>query len=112
MNSVIIQKSKLAKTAFILSIISYPILFSIKLFDFLGFNAFYTSAVFLTPLILGIGLGILSFVMSIIALVFIKKNNLLGKKIAVISLVASILLPILFYSTFLVQDYYYLKSLS
>ena len=94
------KKSKLAKTSLVLVIIAYPVLFSVILVDFLGFNVFVFPGdfLFLIPAFLGYARDILSLIFSIVALVFIKKNNLLGKKTAIISLIASISLPILFYA--------------
>ena len=108
MDSVIIQKSKLAKTAFILVCLSYFIWF---LFIFLDVSKFDTALgldriinkqwFFNIIFYISFGLDFLSFILSILALVFIKKYKLLGKKTAIISLIGSILLPILLIGLFI-----------
>ena len=107
MDSVIIQKSKLAKVALILVCLSY---FTWFLFIFLDVSKFDTVLgldriinkqwFFNIIFYISFGLDFLSFMLSIIALVFIKKYHLLGKKVAIVSLIGSILLPILFISLF------------
>lgn len=79
-----LSKSKLAQVSLVFVVIAYPMLFLVKFFDLAGFNSLAMPMLFLIPLVMGSVLGVLSFVFSIVALIFIKKNNLLGKKTSII----------------------------
>ena len=92
------SKSKLAVASLIFVIIAYLVLPLPILLSFSGLLTHgWTATIFLFLLIIGFGLDILSFIFSIVALVFIRKYNLLGKKVAGVCLISSILFPVLFF---------------
>ncbi len=95
MDNIAVRKSKLATTSLVFVVISYLVIFIPILLLYSGLVTLWWRFIFST--ILGFILNLSGFVLSILALMFIRKHNLLGKKIAIVSLVSSILLLVLFY---------------
>jgi len=106
MNVPTVSKSKLATISLVLVVISYLVLFLLIFLDVsdldttLGINKTMKGITGVTLRVI-FWLDFWGFVSSIIALVFIKKYNLLGRKTALVSLIGSILLPILFIGLFI-----------
>ena len=88
-----VSKSKLATASLIFVAVPYLVLFLVVL---LGVRVEGASSANILFSMLFVGLDFLGFILSIISLFSIKKYHLSGKKTAIVSLIGSIFLPVLY----------------